>query len=77
MRFESLICNFYLSMAASKLATSDPSVRYTNMLQEKSLIPLLKKKQKNKTKKQKQKQKTKNPTCCWDVKQPTNQQTND
>ena len=29
---ESLICNFYLSVAARKIVSADPSLRYTRML---------------------------------------------
>ena len=29
---ESLICSFYLSVAARKIVRADPSLRYTNML---------------------------------------------
>ena len=29
---ESLICNFYLSVAARKIVCADPSLRYTSML---------------------------------------------
>ena len=29
---ESLICNFYLSVAARKIVLADPSLRYTSML---------------------------------------------